>query len=309
MRVLVVGAGVVGLTCAVRLAEDGHDVHVVARDLPLETVSAVAAAWWYPYLAQPQDRVSSWGARTYEVLAEQADVLPFVRMRRSHELHDGHPPEPWWAGAVPDLVRDDSAPGGWSGAWSFTAPVVEMRHYLPWLCERLDALGGTLTRGAVSTLPTGGDVVVNASGLGNRLLAADAGVHPVRGQVVRIAPCGIEDVWLAAAPGSALTYVVPRSEDVVVGGTEEPDDWRADPDPQTARDILARAARILPGIASAPVLGHRVGWRPARSSVRLETEHRDGASPVVHCYGHGGAGVTLSWGCADEVASHVAALA
>ncbi|MFY0406287.1 FAD-dependent oxidoreductase [Solicola sp. PLA-1-18] len=308
MRVLVVGAGVVGLTCAVRLCEDGHDVHVMARDLPLETVSAVAAAWWYPYLAQPQDRVATWSARTYEVLGELAGELPFVRMRRSHELFDGRPAEPWWAGAVPDLTRDDSAPQGWSGAWTFTAPVVEMRHYLPWLVERLEAAGGTLSRTALPALPAGGDVVVNASGMGNRLLASDASVHPVRGQVVRVAPCGVEDVWLAAASGSALTYVVPRSEDVVVGGTQEPDDWRADPDPQTARDILARAARIVPQIADTPVLGHRVGWRPSRPSVRLETQVRDGASPVVHCYGHGGAGVTLSWGCADEVASHVAAL-
>jgi D-amino-acid oxidase len=64
----VVGAGVVGLTCAVRLAEDGHDVHVLARDLPQETTSAVAAACWYPYLAQPQERVLAWSARTYAVL-------------------------------------------------------------------------------------------------------------------------------------------------------------------------------------------------------------------------------------------------
>ena len=44
------------------------------------------------------------------------------------------------------------------------------------------------------------------------------------------------------------------------------------------------------------MLGHAVGVRPARPAVRLER-----AGDVVHCYGHGGAGVTLSWGCADEV--------
>ena len=59
-RVIVVGAGVVGLSCAVRLLEAGHRVDVVARDLPLETTSAVAAALWYPYRAYPFERVTAW---------------------------------------------------------------------------------------------------------------------------------------------------------------------------------------------------------------------------------------------------------
>jgi D-amino-acid oxidase len=51
----------------------------------------------------------------------------------------------------------------------------------------------------------------------------------------------------------------------------------------------------------------RVGLRPARPAVRLETEGTPGGV-IVHCYGHGGAGVTLSWGCAEEVADVVARL-
>ena len=57
---IVVGAGVVGLTCAVRLLEAGHRVDVIARDLPRETTSAVAAALWYPYRALPRDQVLAW---------------------------------------------------------------------------------------------------------------------------------------------------------------------------------------------------------------------------------------------------------
>ncbi|HET7458205.1 MAG TPA: hypothetical protein VFJ74_11185, partial [Gemmatimonadaceae bacterium] len=53
------------------------------------------------------------------------------------------------------------------------------------------------------------------------------------------------------------------------------------------------------------VVGDAVGLRPARPAVRLEAEPREGGT-VVHCYGHGGAGVTLAWGCADEVVGLVA---
>ncbi len=97
------------------------------------------------------------------------------------------------------------------------------------------------------------------------------------------------------------TYVIPRSHDVVVGGTDVEGDWSRTPSPEVAEGILARGARLVPELAHARVIRHKVGLRPARPEVRLEREGR-----VVHCYGHGGSGVTLSWGCADEVAELVA---
>jgi D-amino-acid oxidase len=124
--------------------------------------------------------------------------------------------------------------------------------------------------------------------------------------VVRLSQIGLDTVWLDAS-GVTPTYVVPRSADIVVGGTDEEGSWELRPDPATAADIMARATALVPSLATARVLGHRVGLRPGRGSVRLERQERRRASPVIHCYGHGGAGVTLSWGCAEEVAALVGA--
>ncbi|GAB3786629.1 hypothetical protein GCM10027601_24010 [Nocardioides ungokensis] len=108
---------------------------------------------------------------------------------------------------------------------------------------------------------------------------------------------GLDRWWL---DGAGPTYVVPREHDIVVGGTDQEGDWSRTPSPESATDIIERASRLVPELRGAPVLRHKVGLRPVRPAVRLErTGH------VVHCYGHGGAGVTLSWGCADEVVALV----
>src|SRR4051812_26936182 len=110
-RVIVVGAGVVGLSCAVRLLEAGHRVDVVARDLPLETTSAVAAALWYPYRALPQDRVTAWSATSYSVFEELADdERTGVRMLTGTEVLRTPQPDPWWRPAVPSLDRETALP-------------------------------------------------------------------------------------------------------------------------------------------------------------------------------------------------------
>jgi D-amino-acid oxidase len=304
-RVIVVGAGVIGMTCAVRLAEAGHRVDVLARDLPRETTSVVAAALWYPYLALPEDRVRVWGAdayRTFAGLARPAGEETGVRMLPGTEVVEAGTPDPWWADAVPDLLRVHP-PEGYTAAWAFTAPVIDMPVYLDWLRHRLESLGATLTRASLGGLPASersDEVVVNCAGMGSRLLAADTSVHPVRGQVLQVRGVEVDRWWLDE---SGPTYVVPRTDVVVVGGTDDEGDWSRTPVPETAEQILERAVRLVPALARAEVVAHRVGLRPVRPEVRLEAVGR-----TVHCYGHGGAGVTLSWGCADEVTRLVGGL-
>ncbi len=204
---------------------------------------------------------------------------------------------------MPSLDRVDPLPG-YADAWSFVAPVIDMPVYLDWLHSRLGVAGGTVTRMSLGGLPPvepgSDDVVVNCAGIGARLLAADTSVHPVRGQVVQVRGVEVDRWWLDE---SGPTYVVPRSDTVVVGGTDDEGDWSRTPSPETAARILERAARLVPSLARAEVVAHRVGLRPVRPEVRLEAVGR-----TVHCYGHGGAGVTLSWGCADEVAGLVGGL-
>jgi D-amino-acid oxidase len=293
VKAVVVGAGVVGLTTAVRLREAGVDAHVVARDEPLGTTSAVAAALWYPYRALPAERVTAWSAETYAALARLAGVAGSgVRMLAGTELLAPGTPDPWWREAVPGLERTRAG-------LRFVAPAVDMSIHLPWLVGRLRALGGTVERRYVASLDElEADAVVNCAGLGARELAGDASLTAVRGQIVRVAAPEVREWLLDQSDPQRLVYVVPREHDVVLGGTADEGAEDRAPDPATTDAIRARCAALLPALRDAPTISVAVGLRPARPAVRLEVEGR-----VVHCYGHGGAGVTLAWGCAGEVAA------
>jgi D-amino-acid oxidase len=311
-RVTVVGAGVIGLSCAVRLAESGVEVDVLARDLPLETTSSVAGGLWLPYLAGPEREVARWGKLTYDVLAGLVDEPHAgVERRTGYLLHRSPPERPVWADALGSAVGltavTDPAPGYGFG-WRLEAPVVHMPRYLAYLTGRLARAGGTLTRLALGALPSRG-IVVNCSGVAARSLASDPSVRPVRGQVVVVSDPGVEHFLSDDDnPDGSATYVIPRGGQVVLGGTADRDEWSTTPDPRTAGRILERARALVPALAGAQVLAHRVGLRPSRPEVRLEVE-RAGPAVLVHCYGHGGSGVTLSWGCAAEVTAAVLDLA
>jgi D-amino-acid oxidase len=313
MKVRVVGAGVVGLTSALRLAEAGHQVEVVAAELGESTTSAIAAALWYPYLATPNARVTRWLRTSFAALtALAADPGTGVRLRSGRELFREPVADPWWRSAVPDLARiaEDQLPAGYLDGYSLTVPVVDMAVHLAWLLDRLRDRGAGIETRRLTGLPAalaGVEAVVNCAGLGARELAGDPTLSPVRGQIIVVEQFGLTEWLLDQNDPERLTYLVPRAETVILGGTSEEGD--ADPEvrPATAEAILARCAALVPAAATARIVSHRVGLRPVRPAVRLETELlADG--PVVHCYGHGGSGVTLAYGCAAGVLDQVGRL-
>src|SRR5829696_7799587 len=259
MRIIVVGAGVVGLTCAHRLVRAGHRVEVWTRDAVMDTTSAVAAALWYPYRALPEDAVTRWAAATYDMLALLA-VRPEtgVSLRRGRELFRQPRPDPWWAAAVPRLgrVAPGDLPPGYADGYEFAAPVLHIPTYLRWLLDEVAAAGIGLRRRDLADLEPArraADLVVNATGLGARELVGDAELTPVRGQVVRVADPGLGGRWtLDEEHPAGMVYVVPRGTDVVCGGTAEDllaDDADRTPDPKVAEAILERCREVVPELA------------------------------------------------------------
>jgi D-amino-acid oxidase len=312
MRVAVVGAGVSGLTCAVRLLEEGARVTVLTRERPAATTSAVAGAVWFPYRVRPNERTGPWGRAGYERFERLAREgrAPVTMVELTALYPEPLPEEPWWLAAVPGgsvrAARPEELPGGYADGRTVRVPCIQASAYLDWLERRVSTLGGAIeTREVGSLEEPDADVVVNCSGVGAQRLATDPGVRPVRGQVAYVRTREQPRFMVDETGPNALAYVLPRPDVVVLGGTAEEDDWELRPRPETRRSILARARLLDPRLAGAELVGEAVGLRPARSEVRLEAETLPDGRLVVHDYGHGGSGFTLSWGCADEVVSIV----
>lgn len=290
--VTVIGGGVSGLTCGVVLQEAGFGVRIVTRERWPKTVSAVAAAMWYPYKAWPQERVLAWSRRTFEVFADLRGEATGVHLRECSERFRSDRPDPWWKSAAESFQAGPRE-------WRFTAPVIDMDTYLPYLEQRFERAGGRIESGAVQRLDVA-PLVVNCTGLGSRSLAADPEMIPVLGQVIHVANPGLSVALLDEDHPGGIAYVIPRRRDVVLGGTAEENRFDATISEKVGEAILRRCYELEPRLRGSEVLGMRAGLRPVRTSVRVERE-RVGGSIVVHDYGHGGAGVTLSWACAEEV--------
>lgn len=313
MRVVVVGAGVSGLSCAIRMLEAGAEVTIVTAGDSRGTASAVAGAMLGPVFGSAGERSLEWereSDRVFRALAgEPSTGVRIVRGRLLSSPALG-PDLPPWAESIPGFRAcepEELPPSFVAGMWA-ELPFADMPTYLSWLVSRVGELGGRLEQRMVASLSDAAhciepaaDIVVNCAGLGSRQLAGDSSVQPVWGQHVIVdSPDVDEFVFEGGATGDCVS-IMPQPRGVLLGGIRRADRNDLVPDRKLVAETIQRSATVFPALAEARVLTVEVGLRPGRPEVRLEGEQL-GDLTVVHNYGHGGNGVFWSWGCAHEVA-------
>lgn len=324
LPIAVIGAGVVGMSCAVRLCERGRRVVVFAERQTPDTTSDRAGAVFSPFRIHGHPDAATWtraACEAFQSLADSASAESGVSMAPLREyffsLQDG---DPWWAAFMPGYARLRDVPRPYVDGVRADMPRMDMRRYMPWLtgqfvgvhrgelrARRIDSLSALFDEGFI--------VVVNCTGVGAGALTGDACVTPYRGQILRVENVlGLNECLIEESRGDVTTYVFPFDDYVVLGGTFECGETIEQTDAAAIAAIISRCQQLLRacGVDDVERLAERpiaalAGIRPCRvvgdiyEAVRLEREECPGGRCIVHNYGHGRAGVSLSWGCADAV--------
>ncbi|VVD69731.1 FAD-dependent oxidoreductase [Pandoraea terrigena] len=304
-RIIVLGAGVSGLTTAVTMSMAGCDVVIYAAEGPAQTTSALAAAIWHPFYQAPDLVYLERARHTYTTMRRlSADAASGVRMRSLTEYFRRDAGVPWWAECANGLERlaPANVPSRFASAYRMDVPVADAGTYLRYLMTLFLDLGGQYVRrrvGDPASLLDDADRVVNCCGYGSRPFG-DSELSLSRAVVLR-ATCddAVRGCFIDDSDPASPTYVVERDDDIVLGGTADLDLTSTVIDERQVEDIIRRCTGLCEGVAALRVVEARLGFRPMRHVPRVACDA--GHPRLLHNYGHGGGGFTLSWGCANDV--------
>ena len=328
-EVCILGAGTVGLSQALRLKESfGEKVHVtvIADKYLADTTSYGSGGLWEPYqiAGTPEDRVNGWGKVAFdhflELLYGPHAGTAGVQLLTAYNLlqQKDSTTVPSWKDIVFNfkaMSAEDIAkmgfPSRFTHGFTFGTLVIEQRLYMSWLMEQLQTKWGVVfVEGRVESLnefcsATGEgarfDVVINCTGIGaGKLLGKEDDVYPIRGQVLRVkAP------WMNNVMFWGTSYIIPNVDTVVLGGTAQIGNYDTTPSEADTRKILDDVCELFPAMRDAPIELVWAGLRPGRTPLRLDSSvvKRGDRRPLLVChnYGHGGSGITLAMGCADDI--------
>lgn len=242
----------------------------------------------------------------------------------------------------PKLVaqrRIDPNYGGENGvmdAYELLAPIIDTDQAMMWLMSLVLNKGATtvtetiqgdlLDQEDVLRTRFHADAIVNATGLAGTELAGDDSCYPIRGGLIRVINDGkdfpkVESALTITADAvhdaNEIVFLVPRNDNILlIGGIAQPHEHALDLtlDTPIVQRMRRRCEAFLPCLQKArvdPNYPLAQGLRPFRSrNVRVERELRTvpgtaRPSRIVHSYGQGGAGWSLSFGCAGDVAELV----
>lgn len=307
--ITIIGAGISGLSCGIRLADAGFAPTILTRDLPEHTTAHAAAAIWYIFAAEPIARTHAWALTTlkefYRLIDAGCGPQTGLSLCRMTEVFAEPQADPWYAPHIRffERVPPTEVPAGYADALRVELPLIHPAHYVPHLLGQFRARGGKLIQQEIrhlTDLRQPDKLLINCSGVWAGQLADDPSVYPLRGQTVVIEALPTVS-YLDESNINRIVHIFHRGEDIILGGSAETNRWDLSPDPALSAAILERTVAIAPQLQDARILAEQVGLRPGRHEIRLEREDFADGSAIIHNYGHGGAGFTLSWGCAEEV--------
>lgn len=217
-------------------------------------------------------------------------------------------------------------------AYEHLAPIIDTDVAMGWLKDTVTAKGAKLITRTISgdllnqekalRSEFGADVIINATGLAGAEIAGDASCYPIRGGLIRVINDGTDFPKVeaaltitadAAGSSNEIVFLVPRNDNILlIGGVAEPHKYKLDMTLETPiiDRMRKRCEAFLPDLKKArvdPEYPFAQGLRPFRQrNVRVERELRQppgqsAPSRIVHSYGQGGAGWSLSFGCAADV--------
>ncbi|MEH2303636.1 MAG: FAD-dependent oxidoreductase [Nostoc sp.] len=351
VNILVIGAGVSGLTTAICLREVGFRVVIVADRFAPDLTSIVAGAlWeWPPAVCgshgapRSLERSKNWCMTTYnkfkKIHAEFGsketglylkdayfyfkDVLENrpTELRKMNELKDKVDGFERGLQIVKETI-DLSFKGGIKDAYKHMAPTTNTDVYMKWLLQQVKDIGCEIIQEKINVNVVQNEqellrrfnakAIVNCAGLGSIATTGDTSMYPLRGALVRVKNLGgvVTDAHCISHEESSLNeqdivYIVPRGDDLVVlGGLTQQDQWDTDLSLEVPiiRQMYDGCLEFLQELRELPLDEKE----PVRTGLRPLTEENVCVERVLNThvfynYGHGGSGVTLSWGCSQEI--------
>ena len=305
-KIAIVGEGIIGLTSASRLLKKGYSVDIYSKDNKITSMSA--GAYWWPHRIYPEKRVSKWSAETYaEYKKCQSESNSGILFNEHFRFCVDSDESAYVRYLLDEWHEIEGEKYGipCQEAYRLIVPVIDVPVYMTYLKSLLETEGARFYQNELehpSILFPDYDLVVNCTGVWAHHFVNDKDVFPIRGQTVRVTlPEGLRESTRLYKKEDKFTLILPRTNDVILGGTAHEGDWNLEPNDADTSIIFEQCSKLVPQIKNTKILGTTVGLRPGRKEVRLELELINPEAPVVHNYGHGGGGFTVAWGCANEV--------
>lgn len=325
-EICVIGAGVVGLSTALAILEDVPSVNVtvVADKFLSQTLSYGAGGFFRPEenIGPDRETIKRWAKCSYDRYSDLAINDPALSGNQfvsgyqlssySEKSLKNNLVETIVTSSVRPLndnERNALFPERFKYGIFWTTIITDPRYYMPYLQQKIENHGGTIHQRTIDSFESllewkYFDLIVNCTGLEASKLTDDHRLTPIRGQTFKVKAPWIRHFYFADG-----AYILPGRDYVTLGGIKDYGNSNMAISELDRKSIWTRCVELVPSLEKAQVEFEWVGLRPQRQPVRVEMEKlclfNNETTNIVHNYGHGGHGVTLSWGTAKDAASMV----